>query len=647
MNSVRAVALAGLAAGLLCCGLANAGTMPPTGVFAELPPEAPQISPDGSRFALIRGVNGRPSVEVYRFDNPAAPPQVVTSSDWIIAGMRWIKNDALILYSKKNMKLGLWDRYRSSLVRPISDAAAIWLSDKKFVSLTAYAQIADVALDDPDVVYVVFDNSVYRMDVRNGGAPQPYIRKYVGPEQEGTASWFLDGHGKALARVDTIRDPESYDKPLWHDTLKVQENGSWRSLGTFDSTVDTDDGVEGVAEDGKSVVRIAPERKGTASLDMIDIATGRETKLFQDATYDVGGTLDDEWTGRVVGYAVDEDMPVYRYFDPKRQALQNGLERAFRDLSVRVVSSDVANDRMIVQTVGPKTPASYYLYDRNTHKATAIAAAYPELDENMLGDVKPYPYKASDGLDIHAYLTLPPGKPPHNLPLVVMPHGGPDARDDMRFDFISQFLANRGYAVLRPNFRGSSGYGRPFTEAGLHQWGLKMQDDISDGVKKAIADGIADPRRVCIVGASYGGYAALAGATLTPQLYACTVSYAGISNLPDMIGYEHQAFRQDMTNGSFATTRMGDAFTDTAQLEGASPALHADKVAAPVLLLHAELDVTVPIDQSERMEKALEDAHKDVRFVRIPGDDHYLSLEDTRLRVLEEIETFLAAHIGR
>jgi dipeptidyl aminopeptidase/acylaminoacyl peptidase len=216
----------------------------------------------------------------------------------------------------------------------------------------------------------------------------------------------------------------------------------------------------------------------------------------------------------------------------------------------------------------------------------------------------------------------------------------------MRFDFLRQFLANRGYAVLQPNFRGSSGYGYPFTKAGLHQWGLKMQDDISDGVKKAIADGIADSKRVCIFGASYGGYAALAGATLTPELYACVISYAGPSNLPNLLGYDKRQFRENFTNGSWTSTRMGDIFTDSAQLDASSPALHAKNVRAPVLLLHSEQDVTVPIEQSEMMAAALQNAGKDYQFVRINGDDHYLSVSQTRKRVLEELEKFLAAHIG-
>jgi dipeptidyl aminopeptidase/acylaminoacyl peptidase len=648
MMLLRVAAQICAASAILCAGPAAASTAPTPSVdvFAELPLHAPQISPDGSRFALIRGINGRPSVAIYKVDTPSELPQIVTSADWIIADIRWVKNDVLMMYNKKNMKLGVYDRDQQDMLRPLGDAAAILLRDNRFVELTAYADITDVALDDPNTIYVVSQNSVYTMDVRTGGAPKPIYKKYPGPAREGTERWFLDGHGKALARVDTIKDQKSFDSPLWHNTLKVLENGSWRALGTYDKTVDVGDGVAGISEDGKSIYRLAPDSRGTVSLNRIDIATGSESKLFQDPTYDVGGTLENEWTGRVVGYVVDEDMPVYHYFDPQREALQKGLEEAFRGLSVHAVSTDLAGDKMIIETVGPRTPPSYYLFDRNTHRATAIAAGYPELDTAALGEVKSYGYSARDGLHIPAYLTLPPGRDPRNLPLVVMPHGGPDARDDMRFDFFSQFLAIRGYAVLQPQFRGSRGFGRPFTVAGLHQWGLKMQDDISDGVKKAVSDGIADPKRVCIFGASYGGYAALAGATLTPQLYACVVSFEGVSDLPDMMGYEKREFNVDTTNGSFTTTRMGDMFLDSAQLDATSPALHADRVSAPVLLLHSELDVTVPIEQSEMMEAALKKAGKKVQFVRIPGDDHYMSLEATRSRVLQEVETFLASSIG-
>lgn len=663
MNGRKFALRFGAAAALLCgiCLSADAETIPPVEAFAVLPAHPPQISPDGKRFALIRDINGRPAVAVYKIDTPQEPPQIVTSDDWIIEYMRWIKNDALIIYDTKNMKIGVYDRFSSDLLRPLGDAAAALLNERKLVQLTAYAQIIDIDLDSPDTVYAIYQNSVYSMNVRTGANATPFVKHYVGPATSGgfyrhddpinlggdiAIKWFMDGHGKVLARVDSFRDRASYDSPLWHRTLKVLEGDDWRTLGTYDATVDVDDGIAGVSEDGGAIIRLAPRPDGTNSVDRIDLKSGAETTIFRNPKYDVRDTLHDDWTGKVIGYVVDEDMPVYRYLDPKREALQKGLEAAFPGLSVHPVSTDLAGDRSIVEVVGPKMPESYYLYDRTTHHATAVAASYPDLTERELGDVKPYGYAARDGLPVPAYLTLPPGRNPHNLPLVVMPHGGPDSRDDMSFDFMSQFLASRGYAVLRPEFRGSAGYGRPFTVAGLHQWGLKMQDDISDGVKKVIADGIADPKRVCIFGASYGGYAALVGATLTPELYACVISFAGISDLPNILGYDRRQFGEDASHGSWTTTRMGDLFTDSAQLDATSPALHADRVRAPVLLLHSELDVTVPIAQSVLMYNALKEAGKKVEFVRVPGDDHYLRLEQTRLRVLQEVEKFLGANIG-
>jgi dipeptidyl aminopeptidase/acylaminoacyl peptidase len=291
-----------------------------------------------------------------------------------------------------------------------------------------------------------------------------------------------------------------------------------------------------------------------------------------------------------------------------------------------------------VRSSDPQHPDTYWLYDTKTHQLKVLAGAYPTLQPTDLGAMKPYPYKARDGLDIHAYLTLPPGKAAHNLPVVIFPHGGPEERDSIEFDWWAQFMASRGYAVLQPNFRGSAGYGWKFQSAGFTQWGRAMQDDVTDGVKKLIADGIADPKRICIVGASYGGYAALAGATFTPDLYACAVSVAGVSNLIDL--------QNSVSGMAYWTTRIGDVDKDADALKAESPTLHADQVRAPILLMHGEKDVTVPIDQSTQERDALKKAGKDVSFVSIDGDDHYLNLASTRIRVLTEIATFLDAHIG-
>jgi dipeptidyl aminopeptidase/acylaminoacyl peptidase len=641
VRSVAGFATAAIVLGLFC-SRAAAAPLPPPEAFAVLPDEAPQISPDGKYFAVRRGINGRPGIAIYQVDAPAQLPLLFTSADWLVDGMRWAKSDVLLVYNKKNVTLGSADNV--NFLRQIEEATAILVNERKQVQLSAYMQIEDIDLDDPDIVYATIGGSLYSMNVRAPGRPQLVMSGLHGIGYDGTAKWFLDGHGKVVARVDSAVEPNSLPQK-WHFTLKLRDKGDWRDIANFDGSVDRDDGIAGLSEDGFGFLRIAADGQSTLSIRRVDAGGGAETELYKNSEHDVEGLLVDEWTGRAVGYTLDEDMPVFRYFDPKREALQKGLEKAFPGLSVHAISEDIAQDKVIAAVEGPQIPPSYYLVNRVTHQAISIAASNPDLDVSALGEVRPYPYAARDGLPIHAYLTLPPGKPAKNLPLVVMPHGGPDARDDMTFDWWSQFLATRGYAVLRPNFRGSTGYGFAFHEAGFHQWGLKMQDDISDGVKKAIADGIADPKRVCIVGASYGGYAALAGATLSPDLYACIISYAGIGNLSDLLGYDAR-FGESITHGSFNATRIGDSFSDAAQLRATSPQFLADRVRAPVLLLHSELDVTVPIYQSENMETALKKAGKSVQFVRLPGDDHYLSLEQTRLALLKETERFLAAHIG-
>lgn len=628
----------GVAAAMLCATLsaACAQTKPPVEAFGALPAEPPQISPDGSRFAMIRGVNGRPTVVIYKVDTPQEPPQSIGSDSAIVAGLRWVKNDVLLIADRQNIKTGIF----RETIRPTAAALAVTLSDNKVIKLAAFSRLVDVDLDNADTIFTTFLNMLLRVDLRTRNT-ELVMKQDPRVDHAVAGKWFLDGHGKVVGRLDVKRDD---DQASWHAILKLLDNDSWRPLAEFNGAIDQNDGVVGISEDGKALIRFAPDDAGTISVDRIDMASGVESKLYQDPIYDASGPLVDAWTGRIVGFMVDKDQPVYHYFDPPLEALQKGLEAAFPGLSVHAVSTDVAGKRAIVEAEGPKTPPSYYLYDHTTHRASAIAASYSGLNESDMGDVRPYGYAARDGLHIPAYLTLPPGRDPHKLPLVVMPHGGPDMRDDLSFDVFRQFLANRGYVVLQPQFRGSRGFGRAFTRAGLRQWGRSMQDDISDGVEKAIADGIVDPKRVCIFGASYGGYAALAGATLTPQLYACVVSLAGPSNLQKMLAYSKHTFGTVAEN--YWMTRIGDRDSDSTQIDAVSPALHAGRVGAPVLLLHSELDVTVPIEQSEMMADALTKAGKNVQFVRISGDDHYLSLEQTRVRVLQELEKFLAANIG-
>jgi dipeptidyl aminopeptidase/acylaminoacyl peptidase len=246
-------------------------------------------------------------------------------------------------------------------------------------------------------------------------------------------------------------------------------------------------------------------------------------------------------------------------------------------------------------------------------------------------------WKAADGLDLHGVLSLPPGRPAKNLPLVVMPHGGPEARDFPVFGWWAQAFASQGYAVFQPNFRGSSGYGAAFRDAGLGEWGRKMQTDVSDGMIDLAKRGVVDPRRACIVGASYGGYAALAGVTVQHGLYRCAVSVAGVADLTAMLQYEN-----DRRDGPSAATRYWRAFMGGWQgLDQISPIKQAAHADAPVLLIHGKDDTVVLFDQSKAMQHALQAANKPVELVVMPGEDHWLSHEDTRVLMLKSAVAFV------
>ncbi len=644
----------------------RAAALPPVSAFGNLPMMShPTLSPDGKHMAAIQSMKGKPVIVIYTVNAPPdQQPAVAASDNWIIEGLTWLKNDRLGVVIKVNKKVDDLHHLMHTWTRIVSldlngGNGVGLLADNPFLNNNTYAaRIADLDLDDPDNVYMpIFVYADMRspeqeaLDSKSGRQPDNFrydlyrVNVRTGREEKveagttHTVDWFMDGHGHILARQEQVENPLI-------DRLQVYRDGRWKNLADYDATADRGLGIVGVADDGASLVRSVNNENRLAVLSRVDLTTGAETALYTDATYDSNDALTDVWTNRVVGTGFIDDKPEYHYFSPKMVALQKGLEAAFPNVSVQAVSWDTEMKAVIVAVNSPKEPPAYYYLDRTTHKADPIGSAYPDLTAADLGDMKPYPYKARDGLDIPAYLTLPPGKAPKNLPVVVMPHGGPDYRDYIQFDWMAQFFANRGYAVLQPNFRGSSGYGHKFTEAGLHQWGLKMQDDISDGMKKLVADGIANPKRVCIVGASYGGYAALAGAAFTPDLYACAVSFAGVSDLPRAISADRARYGEKSGAVSFWISRIGSPFDDSDQLRATSPARHADQVKCPVLLMHGEGDTTVPIEQSELMDSALKSAGKDVQFIRFEGEDHYLNLAATRIRVLTETEAFLKKNIG-
>lgn len=642
-----------LAAIFTLCSQGRAAATPPVEAFGALPAIAsPAMAPDGKHYALVLSGNGKSLVAIYEVDAPeGARPAFVAAGDGRIYTIGWVNPNRLVVILKANMRangdsqIRTW--WRSVSVNAQGKEPAVLLNNVPSMQYNfSAAYIAGTNLADPNHVFMplVASNNgqtavvnLYRVDVNTGAAELWHAGTIW------TANFIMDGNGRVAARIDT------YVRELKYH-IKTYDGHDWNEFAAFDLTNGGDAHVAGVTQDGNGLAMEMPSPAKTVGLFRIDLASKAVTQLYADPKFDVLSELHDEWTGHVIGVATVDDSVRFTYFDPVRQRIQTALERTFAGRTVTISTCDAQVHLCIVSTSAPRHPADYFLLDVATLHATPLGSAYPQLAEADLGEMKPYNYSARDGMPIPGYLTLPPGRPATNLPLVVMPHGGPDARDYISFDWWAQFLASRGYAVLQPNFRGSSGYGAAFTAAGAHQWGLKMQDDLADGVAKLTAEGIVDPKRVCIVGASYGGYAALAGVAFSQGVYACAASFAGVFDLDEMLRTEERwTGDADVSSVvSFWQSRIGNRHNsaDEARIIATSPALHADQIQVPVLLLHANADQTVPIAQSRRMRDALERAHKRVQYIEITGDDHHIDLAETRIKLLGEIEKFLAANIG-
>jgi dipeptidyl aminopeptidase/acylaminoacyl peptidase len=340
------------------------------------------------------------------------------------------------------------------------------------------------------------------------------------------------------------------------------------------------------------------------------------------------------WDGRLVGVA--EPKPVY--FDSEASALQSLVDKALPDTHNIITQITPDHHLALVRANSSDRPTALYkLTLGDKKKLDLIGADYPELEGGPLAPVKKVQYAARDGQQIEAILTLPRDlKGP--LPFVVLPHGGPTGHDSDTFNYWAQFLASRGYGVLQPNFRGSSGYGTAFERAGYGQWGGTMQNDVDDGAKWLLDQHLAAAGRMCIVGDGYGGYVALYAATTRPDLYRCAAAWAPISDLSDLV-HRHNIF--DYQDPGIPT--LGKTGADT---DDVSPAQHADRVAMPVLIAHGDQDYTVPVEHTQMMEAALKKAGKPAEIVYYKGENHYLSLASTRTDFFTRLEAFLGRNIG-
>ncbi len=450
-----------------------------------------------------------------------------------------------------------------------------------------------------------------------------------------TDDFVLDREGRVAVR-------EEWDGVRHIYRVLGREGRGWRQLYR------RDDGTRltlaGLSNDGAAVVALGANGGRHIAVWTLPLDGSAPAILIEDPTDDITHVIRNDYTGTVVGAYVSGLKSTIKWIDPGAEERNARVQRAFpgRQVSIDNVSAD--GERTVVRVQTPSSPPVYYVVDFGAHTADVAGEEYPALSNVALGEVRSLTYAARDGTPIPAFLTLPAAKPDKPVPLIVFPHGGPEERDYLGFDWMPQFLASRGYAVIQPQFRGSTGFGETFRLAGYRQWGGLMQDDVTDAVRAMVEQGIADPARICIVGASYGGYAALAGAAFTPKLYKCAVSISGVSDLPAMMG-EVQRWSRDKEYDAVGYWRDSIGVLGDPKLIEKSPIHAVASIEAPILLIHGTDDSVVSMPQSELMARALEAAGKSVRFVRLEGEDHWMSRSADRIRILKELESFLHEHL--
>ncbi len=395
--------------------------------------------------------------------------------------------------------------------------------------------------------------------------------------------------------------------------------------------------------DNKSIYATSNIGRDKAAVVTLDPSNGKELeKIYENPEVDVDALAYSKKRKVVTFAAFDTWKTERKFFDPQTEAIYKTLQEKLPGYEVEVVANDKAEDKFIVMASNDRSPGSRNLFDVKTGMLTKLVDVAPWLKESELAPMKPIEYQSRDGLTIHGYLTLPVGREAKNLPVVINPHGGPWARDTWGFNPEVQFLANRGYAVLQMNFRGSTGYGRKFWEASFKQWGQSMQNDITDGVQWLVKQGIADPKRVAIYGGSYGGYATLAGVTFTPDLYAAAVDYVGVANMFTFLKTIPPYWKPflDMFH-----EMVGDPEKDKAMMEAVSPVMHADKIKTPLFVAQGAHDPRVNKDESDQMVAALKKRGVEVEYMVKDNEGHGFHNEENRFDFYGAMEKFLAKYL--
>jgi dipeptidyl aminopeptidase/acylaminoacyl peptidase len=422
--------------------------------------------------------------------------------------------------------------------------------------------------------------------------------------------------------------------------VRADAESPWKALQKWGPD-ENDGAIAGFSGDNKSLWLVSSVDANTSRLLQMDVATGKTSVAASDPRYDVSGILENPKTHKLEAVAFVRDKTQWELLDKSLQPDFDALNNAHGS-DFRVTSRDFDDKNWIVAFTSDVSSPAYYMYDRATKKAQFLFTAIPALEKYKLAKVQPVSYKARDGLNIQGYLTMPSGME-KNAPMVMLVHGGPWARDVWGYSPLVQMLANRGYAVLQPNFRGSTGYGKSFVNAGDREWGAKMHDDLLDAKAWAIKQGYADPKKVCIMGGSYGGYATLVAVTFTPTEFACGVDIVGPSNLFTLLKSIPPYWA---TMRATMDKRMGSIDKDEDFLRSRSPLFKADRIQVPLLIGQGANDPRVNQRESDQIVKAMRDNGKPVEYIVFPDEGHGFARPENNLRFFAATEQFLAKYLG-
>lgn len=610
----------------------------PVEAFAALPfVEQAHISPDGTHVAGLFGINGEQRILIMPINGDKSTTTIVAVPEETQPGaIRWVGDDNIIVtltgllpvegerwYVNRLISI---NRNTRKLTKLLWDLGGQNSADVLYVPKDGSTEILVAAQGTIYSNYAEFWPKVYRVDVTTGK------KRSVLEGRTGVMNWGADHLGN-------VRMGLSYNDSRLTSRLLYRADGSG-AFKTADKSTYGDGSVLTVPflylPAGDNALVMQDNAQGMTGIFEVNLSTLEQVKVvFQPEKGEVSGVITGHDGVLLGAYTTDRNVPV-KWFDPALATLQGNFANSVPHSRVQIESMSADRSKMLVRIDSAESPGSIYFFDTNVGVLNKLAAVNEKIGSKKLAPVKMVQYKARDGLEIEGVLTLPKGRAPKNLPFVVMPHGGPWGHDTLSYDYWTQFLASRGYAVLQPNFRGSTGYGTEFIEKGKGQMGFAMQDDISDGVKWAVEQGIADPKRVCIVGASYGGYAAMWGIAKDPDQYRCAISISGVAALRREVNDFGGSLR-----GKLYKTQWQEMTPD---FNAVSPINAIAKMKAPLLLVHGKRDVTVDHLQSVKMHNAMTKAGKQVEFVSLPLADHYFGRQADRLALLSAMDAFLAKH---